>query len=131
MPSRGASVRKALSLLFIMMLAVRSLLPAGFMLQAAASGDGSIEIVICTGHGAQKITLDADGKPVAPKPAKSDAGLCPYAASAPVAVAAAEPVPAALSEQIAVVAYAVPAPLRGHERPPGAASARGPPNFQS
>lgn len=124
-------MRKSLSLLILMMLAVRSLLPAGFMLQTAASGDGTIEIVICTGHGAERITLDADGKPVAPKPAKSDVGLCPYAASAPVAVSAAEPSPVAIPERIEAIAYVLPSPLRGHGRPPGAASARGPPVFQS
>ena len=113
------------------MLAVRSLLPAGFMLQTAASGDGSIEIVICTGHGAERITLDADGKPVAPKPVKSDAGLCPFAASTPVAVWAAEPAPAPIPDHFASVTFVAPEPVEHAERRPGSASARGPPTFQS
>jgi hypothetical protein len=114
-----------------MMLAVRSLLPAGFMLQTAASGDGSIEIVICTGHGPQKITLDADGKPTQPQPAKSDAGICPYAASAPVALGADQPAPIATPARLTSVAYANAAELVRAERLPGATSARGPPSFQS
>lgn len=115
-----------------MMLAVRSLLPAGFMLQTAASGDGSIEIVICTGHGAEKITLDADGKPTKPQPAKSDAGrICPYAASAPVALGADQPAPIASPVRLTAVAYANAAELVRTERLPGATSARGPPSFQS
>ncbi len=113
------------------MVAVRSLLPAGFMLQTAASGDGSIEIVICTGHGAEKITLDADGKPTKPQPAKSDAGLCPYAASAPVALGVDQPAPVATPASITSVAYARPAELDRAERLPGATSARGPPSFQA
>jgi hypothetical protein len=114
-----------------MMLAVRSLLPAGFMLQTAASGDGSIEIVICTGHGAQKITLDADGKPSQPQPAKSDAGLCPYAASAPIALGIVQPAPLATPASVTNVAYAHPEQFAPAERLPGASSARGPPSFQS
>jgi hypothetical protein len=115
-----------------MMLAVRSLLPAGFMLQTAASGDGSIEIVICTGHGPQKITLDADGKPTQPQPAKSDAGrICPYAASASVALGVDQPAPLATPASITNVAYAHPEQFAPAERLPGASSARGPPSFQS
>jgi hypothetical protein len=113
------------------MLAVRSLLPAGFMLQAAAAGDGSLEIVICTGPGAQKITLDADGKPTKPEPAKSDAGLCPYAASAPVALGADQPAPLATPADVARIAYALSSEHVRAERLPGTASARGPPTFQS
>jgi hypothetical protein len=112
------------------MLAVRSLLPAGFMLQTSASGDGSLEIVICTGHGVQKITLDADGKPSQPQPAKSDASLCPFAASAPVALAAQAPVPVATPAHVTTVAYVRDSELVRSERLPGATSARGPPSFQ-
>lgn len=113
------------------MLAVRSLLPAGFMLQTSASGDGSVEIVICTGHGVQKITLDADGKPTKPQPAKSDAGLCPYAASAPIALGTDQPAPVAAPADVAAVAFAHADEPARSERLPGAASARGPPSFQS
>jgi hypothetical protein len=111
------------------MVAVRSLLPAGFMLQTAASGDGSIEIVICTGHGAERITLDADGKPTKPEPAKSDAGLCPYAASAPVALAIDQPAPFLTPAGSTGIAHTHATELARAERLPGATSARGPPSF--
>jgi hypothetical protein len=124
-------VRKSLSLLLLVMLAVRSLLPAGFMLQTSASGDGSLEIVICTGHGPQKITLDADGKPTPPQPAKSDTGLCPYAGSAPVALGIDLPAPTASPAVATAVAFARHAELFRANRLSGAASARGPPSFQS
>ncbi len=72
-------MRRLLSLLFILTLAARSAVPAGFMLAPSVSGDGSMTVVICTGHGPQIVTLDANGKPIPAKPAAGDLGLCAFA----------------------------------------------------
>lgn len=65
-----------MNILVVLALALRSLLPAGYMLQGLAAGGGAVTIVICTDHGASKIRLDADGRPV---PAESSAKeSCPF-----------------------------------------------------
>ncbi|MEI9902159.1 MAG: hypothetical protein WDN31_21050 [Hyphomicrobium sp.] len=58
-------MRNLLTLLTVTVLALRSLLPVGFML---ASHAGEMTVVICTGHGAETVTIDADGKRVPAKP---------------------------------------------------------------
>jgi hypothetical protein len=84
-------MRQALSFLFIVLLAARSVLPTGFMLGASSEG-GSLSIVICTAQGAKAITLSPDGQPSKHEPGKgSNNDVCPYAASAPVALGAALP----------------------------------------
>jgi hypothetical protein len=83
-------MRQALKLLFIVLLAARSVLPTGFML-GASSEDGSLSIVICTSQGAKAITLSPDGQPAKHEPGKGSNDSCPYAASAPVALGAALP----------------------------------------
>lgn len=80
-------LRKLSSLLIILALVARALIPAGFMLSPATADDQSI-IVVCTGHGPLAMAVDEDGKPAAPKQEKSsDAALCAFAASVVVAVA--------------------------------------------
>ena len=120
-------MRRLLSLLFIVVLAARSLVPVGYMLQASAAGDGSVEIVICTGHGPQTITLDRDGTPIKSAPAKADAGICPYAASAPVALIGDAPAPMDMPLRLVSADFAAPDRLVRLARPAGATSARGPP----
>lgn len=85
-------MRRFTTLLFVLTLTVRSLLPVGFML-APAAADGTMTVVICTGHGPETMTLDAEGKPVPQKSGAADQNACPYAASAPLAVAVASPAP--------------------------------------
>jgi hypothetical protein len=119
-------VRRLLSLLFIVVLAARSLVPAGFMLQAPA-GDDFVQLVICTGYGAQTITLDRDGTPVQPKPVKPETGLCPYAASAPVALVGDAPLSVSAPLQVASVDFPMTGGV-GHVGPYfDGTSARGPP----
>jgi hypothetical protein len=72
---RGPVVRRFLTPLFILAFALRALVPAGFML--APSAVGEMTVVLCTGHGPQTITLDADGKPVPATPKQSQQRLAP------------------------------------------------------
>jgi len=122
-------MRQRLSVLLVLMLAVRSLLPAGFMLQPSAAGDGSLAIVICTGHGPQTISLDPEGQPAKSPAQKSDAGICPFATAGSVALAGADAPLLATTVNYAGVDFALPdAPLlvKPHPR---ATSSRGPPSF--
>jgi hypothetical protein len=119
-----AVLRRHLALPFAVLLALRSLLPVGFML-APTQGDGAISIVICTGHGPRLVTIDADGQPVSEKPAAGDNGLCPFAASCPLAPACpdAAPLPAPVGQSVALAhpahadiiasRHGLPAPARG------------------
>lgn len=121
-------MRRLLTQLLVLTLALRCLVPAGFMLESAG---GEMLLVICTGQGPQTITLDADGKPVPEKPRHSDTGLCPYASIGATAPNDGAPKTLESTTHYAVVVYRVTqavfvaAPLRD------ATSARGPPSFQT
>ena len=60
-------MRGLLNLLVGIAFVVRSLLPVGFMLAVPPDPAAAVEIVICTGHGPQSLTLDDAGVPVQPK----------------------------------------------------------------
>lgn len=77
--------RQIYSLLVILAVGLRALIPAGFMV-APANADAASFIVICTGHGPETLALDKDGNPVAPKP-QTDSAICPFATAAAVASA--------------------------------------------
>ncbi|MBX9865019.1 MAG: hypothetical protein K2Y42_19935 [Hyphomicrobium sp.] len=122
-------LRAATTLVLLAVLALRSLLPAGYMVQAADASNGSpFEIVICTGSGTQLLKVDADGKPVPSKPQHVDNGLCPFAASGAAALASAEPTPLVGEAEYASVTYALAVALFAETPKPGATSARGPPS---
>jgi hypothetical protein len=70
-------VRRFLAPLFILAFALRALVPVGFIL--APSAVGEMTVVLCTGHGPQTITFDADGKPVPATPKQNPHTLCAYA----------------------------------------------------
>jgi hypothetical protein len=78
-------LRRLAGLVVILALAVRALIPAGFML-APADGADQLSIVICTGHGAMTVPSSGDGDPNAPDQGQ-DTGLCPFAASLAVSKA--------------------------------------------
>jgi hypothetical protein len=79
-------VRRLFSLFIVALVLARGAIPAGFM--PAASSDGSLEIVICSGQGAQTIVIGQDGKPANPKDApQTHKGFCPFAATALAALA--------------------------------------------
>jgi hypothetical protein len=79
-------VRRLLSLLIVGLVLARGAIPAGFM--PVASNDGSLEIIICSEHGAQSIVIGQNDKPANPEDAvKAHKGLCPFAATALAALA--------------------------------------------
>ena len=75
------------NLLILFAFAVRSLLPVGLMLATVPDHSGTVQIVICTGHGPQNLTLDDKGVPLPAKAPAADKNTCPYA---PVGAVAAD-----------------------------------------
>lgn len=120
-------LRAAVTIVLLAVLALRSLLPAGYMVQAA-DASGTFEIVICTSAGQKSMTVDTDGRSVPAKPQHVDNGLCPFAAAGAVALAAAEPKSLAGEAEYAAVAYTLAVALFAETPKPGATSARGPPS---
>lgn len=121
--------RVAVTVILVLVLAVRSLLPAGFMLQASDASSGKLEVVICTSAGIKHVTLDEGGTPVAP--AKSqylDHGICPYAGAGALALGSADFLSLATQVEYAAVAYALAVSQFAETPKPGAVSARGPPS---
>jgi hypothetical protein len=120
--------RAAFTVLLLFVLALRSLLPHGYMVQAADASGGSFEIVICTSAGQQLLTLNDDGKPLPQKPQHVENGLCPFAAAGAAALAEAAPLSLAREAEYASVAYTMAVALFSETPKPGATSARGPPS---
>jgi Protein of unknown function (DUF2946) len=78
-------MQAVIRLLVILAIIARGIIPVGFMPAHASNGD--LELVICTGHGVEVLP---SGEPAQPGPKSSDKdGVCPFAASAPIAIAAA------------------------------------------
>ncbi len=122
--------RAVVNIILLAVLALRSLLPAGYMVQAAEAS-GAFEIVICTGAGTKLMTVDADGTSVPSKPQHVDNGLCPFASAGTAALAAAEPNNLVGEAEYAAVTYTLAVALFAETPKPGAASARGPPSSAS
>lgn len=120
--------RAALNLVLLAVLALRSLLPAGYMVQAADASGSSFEIAICTSAGLKLMTVDSDGTAPQPKPQHVDNGLCPFAAAGAVALASAAPASLVGEAEYAAVTYSLAVALFAETPKPGAASARGPPS---
>lgn len=72
-------MRRILTILSIVALMARSMVPSGFMLAPVPSGDGAMTFVLCTGHGPQIVKLGADGKPIPTKPGTAPKELCAFA----------------------------------------------------
>jgi hypothetical protein len=119
--------RAVVNIVLLAVLALRSLLPTGFMVQASHDGNLPFEVVICTSSGMKLVTMDDEGKPAPSKPQHVDNGLCPFAASGAAAVAAAEDRSLARTVTYAAVTYTLAAALFAETPKPGATSARGPP----
>jgi hypothetical protein len=114
--------------ILLLVLAARSLLPTGFMLQASDASAGSFEIVICTSSGTKMMTVDENGTPVpTSKSQHLEKGLCPFAAAGVLALATTEPLSLAGQVQYAAVTYSLAVSLFAETPKPGATSARGPP----
>ncbi len=123
-------MRTPLHLLLLFALALRSLVPVGFMLAASSSADGgALQVVICSGTGEKLMSVDTDGKPLPAKPHHLDSNLCPYAAAGAAAVAAALPAPLVAEARYAAIVYTLAAAQYAATPKPGATSARGPPSI--
>lgn len=121
--------RAAVTFVLLAVVALRSLLPVGYMVQAADAADGSsFEIVICTSSGTQLLNVDHDGKSAPSKSQHVDNGPCPFAASGAVALAAAESKTLVGAAEYASVTYTLAVALFAETPKPGATSARGPPS---
>jgi hypothetical protein len=120
--------RKPITVILLLVLAMRALLPTGFMVQPANAGDGSFEIVICTSAGQQVMKVDADGAPLPAKTHHTDHGLCAFAAAGAVAVAAEAPPALVRTAVYAAATYTLAVALFAETPKPGATSARGPPS---
>lgn len=119
--------RAVLNIVLLAVLAVRSLLPAGFMVQAAHAGDLPFEVVICTSSGMKLVSTDDEGKQAPSKPQHVDNGLCPFAASGAAAVISADDRSLSRTVTYSAVTYTLAAALFAETPKPGATSARGPP----
>jgi hypothetical protein len=122
-------MRRLLNLLIGFAFAVRSLLPVGFMLAATPGHAGELQIVICTGHGLQSLTLDSKD---VPRPAKSPVSakdICPYAPVGAVAVDYTTPHLLVRTVSYASLTYRVTRERFRATPRPGAQSARGPPSL--
>ena len=63
------------------MMALRALIPAGFMPDLAAAHGGSFQLVMCTPDGLKAVTVDANGEPGGPAPTPTPSHeLCAFAA---------------------------------------------------
>ncbi len=120
------SIRAVANIVLLAVLALRSLLPAGYMVQVAAAS-GAPEIVICTSAGQKLIAAEADGTPAPARPQSVDTGLCPFAAAGAAALAAAEPRSLVGEAEYASVTYTMAVAVFAETPKPGATSARGPP----
>jgi hypothetical protein len=120
--------RATITLFLLAVLALRSLLPHGYMVQAAdAAAVGAFEIVICTSAGQKLLTVGEDGTGSPQKPQHVEDGLCPFASAGAAALAAAEPQSLAGEAEYAAVTYTLAVALFAETPKPGATSARGPP----
>lgn len=120
--------RIIITTLLLLVLAVRSLLPVGYMLQSPGVPSGSFEIVICTSAGMKLLSIHDSGSPEQPEPdvQRVDHGLCPFAASA-IMTAATELPRLAVEVVYAAVAYSAAVAQFAETPRPRATSARGPP----
>lgn len=109
-------------------LAVRSLIPLGFMLAPAGSDGQSFAIVICTANGLQQTLVDQDGNPAPAHKKPSTHDVCPFAAASLLALT-----PDLIEDELGVsfstIAYALEDFALGKPSRPGSRSARGPPSI--
>lgn len=117
-------MRRYLTSLLILLLALRCLVPAGFMLQQ--TGDG-MSIVICTASGPQLLPLDDEGQPTDHDQQTPGHTLCAYAPAGAVASADAPPLRLSTPAVYIALTYARVEDRREPQDWSGAYLARGPP----
>lgn len=120
------SKRTLIAVFMLIALALRSLVPDGFMIAAANEADGPFEIIICTSSGHKLLQVAADDDQ-APADSKQDGQtLCHFAFSGASGLAAAAP-DIASTVAYANLTFKLAAALYAKTPTPGAVSARGPP----
>lgn len=117
--------RTTIAVFMLVALALRSLVPGGFMIAPAQAGDGSVEIVICTATGQKTIHVSEDGTETE-KSEQAAEDLCPFAFSGTADIATSHP-DLAGTVTYATLTYKLAEALFAETPKPGAASARGPP----
>lgn len=117
---------RLLKALCALALVVNVLIPAGFMLARAQTGD-EITVVICTGTGPQTLVLDHDGQHVPAKQDQNGDKQCDFAKSGGLASTGDAPARLAAVVRYAAVTYRVSREVHRATPKPGAVSARGPP----
>ena len=122
------SKRTPIAVFMLIALALRSLVPDGFMIAAANAADGSFEIVICTSTGQKTMHVGPDGTTPVEQQQQGDPDLCPFAFSSVGDVATGHP-DLAGTVAYASLTYKLAAALYAETPKPGATSARGPPNL--
>jgi hypothetical protein len=120
-------MRRFVNLLVGLVFAVRCLVPVGFMLAATPGHAGELQIVICTGHGPQTLTLDSKGEPRSQKIPDASKGTCPYAPVGAVAVDHAVPHLLVRTVSYASLTYRITRERFRATPTPDGHSARGPP----
>lgn len=117
-----------ITVFLLAVLVLRSLLPHGYMVQAAdAASGGKFEIVICTSDGLRLLSVNEDGTGAPQKPQHVENGICPFASAGAAALASAAPQSLAREAEYAAITYALAVALFAETPKPGATSARGPP----
>lgn len=98
---RAASLRRFAAQLTLALFALRALVPAGYMPDLAAAGDGQVRIVICTGYGSKSILVDETGAPADDQNAdRSGHGDCAFGTVSGAAFLAPEPAMAPLHPEL-------------------------------
>lgn len=120
-------MHRYVNLLIVFAFAVRSFLPIGFMLAATPDPGGSVQIIMCTGHGLQNLTLDNKGVPLPAKSPMADNSTCPFAPVGAVAINNEAPHLLSHTVRYASISYAIATEIFRATPKPGAQSARGPP----
>jgi hypothetical protein len=81
--SRNSTIWRNVARLIVALFLLRALIPAGFMPDLKALGDGRLEITLCTVEGLKTVTVDESGQPLtdhSPSNSKktSSSDLCPF-----------------------------------------------------
>jgi hypothetical protein len=124
-----ASLPKLLKLVLVLALMARGMLPVGFMLSVPGTADGGLmTVVICSPDGTHSITVDENGRPVAPtKAPDGNIHLCTCVLAGGPALCAPRAIAIANELHVGAVAYWSPRRSLSERARAGSHSARGPP----
>lgn len=75
---RGRAARRRVALALLVLFALRSLVPAGYMPAPAAMADGLIRMTLCDGYTTRTVLVDAEGR-IVEEPENTTADICDFA----------------------------------------------------